>query len=124
LLVVVRSDTGRIALPGGHLDPGETPEQAAERELFEETGISVAFSSSHEVYRGPSRDPRDADHAWYVTAAFHQHLLPGHPAGTAELVASDESRSVAWMPLNDQLFDDLYAGHGAIVAGALARPTA
>jgi 8-oxo-dGTP pyrophosphatase MutT (NUDIX family) len=29
--------------PGGHLDPGETPWEAAHREVVEETGIDVAF---------------------------------------------------------------------------------
>lgn len=29
-------------IPGGHLEPGETPIEAMERELFEETGVRIA----------------------------------------------------------------------------------
>jgi predicted NUDIX family NTP pyrophosphohydrolase len=32
-------------MPGGHIDPGETPDHAARRELFEETGIRVPVSA-------------------------------------------------------------------------------
>lgn len=41
LLCGLRKDTWRWNLPGGSMKPGETPEQAAVRELFEETGIKV-----------------------------------------------------------------------------------
>jgi 8-oxo-dGTP pyrophosphatase MutT (NUDIX family) len=33
-----QSDAG-LQVPGGTMDPGETPEQAVERELFEEAGL-------------------------------------------------------------------------------------
>lgn len=33
--------TRRLDIPGGHIDPGETPEMAAVRETMEETGVVV-----------------------------------------------------------------------------------
>lgn len=49
-VIVVFDESGRLVLcrhrdrttwetPGGHIEPGESPEAAAERELFEETGV-------------------------------------------------------------------------------------
>ena len=45
LLLMKRAEgfsSGGWFLPGGHLDPGERPAEAAVRELREETGINVA----------------------------------------------------------------------------------
>lgn len=37
----LRAHPGQFALPGGRIDPGETPEQAALRELHEELGLDL-----------------------------------------------------------------------------------
>jgi 8-oxo-dGTP pyrophosphatase MutT (NUDIX family) len=42
VLLVRRADDGRWAMPGGWVDPGETPEQAVVREVVEETGLRVS----------------------------------------------------------------------------------
>jgi hypothetical protein len=41
LLLIRRADSGRWALPGGWVDPGQTPEQAVRREVGEETTMTV-----------------------------------------------------------------------------------
>lgn len=41
LAVSRRDDPSMFGLPGGKIDPGETPEQAAYRELEEETGLKA-----------------------------------------------------------------------------------
>lgn len=47
LLVIHHVRLGRWLQPGGHLDPGETPLQAALRETLEETGARAAAGPWH-----------------------------------------------------------------------------
>lgn len=49
---------GAYALPGGFVEIGETVEQAALRELREETGVSGRVVRLIGVYSDPKRDPR------------------------------------------------------------------
>jgi 8-oxo-dGTP pyrophosphatase MutT (NUDIX family) len=46
------SDTGRWVIPGGAIDPDETPAQAAVRETKEESGLDVAVDDLVGVFGG------------------------------------------------------------------------
>jgi len=46
------------ALPGGFIDPGEAPKEAAVREAKEETNLEVVQVREFNVYGQPGRDPR------------------------------------------------------------------
>ncbi|WP_328494961.1 NUDIX hydrolase [Streptomyces sp. NBC_00414] len=103
---------GQFALPGGHVDPGETSRTAAARELLEETGVRVDADDLDliGVFDTPDRDPRGR----YVTAAY----LVTVPADTIAR-AGDDAAAVRWMPLDDT--GHLAFDHGAIVAAARYR---
>ncbi|GGD78833.1 NUDIX domain-containing protein [Microbacterium murale] len=58
LLVIAREKDGRrySVLPGGGIEPGETPEQACRRELLEETGLEGDVLDRLDVDNGPDRE--------------------------------------------------------------------
>lgn len=58
VLIERRNPPHGWALPGGFMDEGETIEQAAVREAFEETGLEVELETLLGVYSRPDRDPR------------------------------------------------------------------
>ncbi len=53
VLLQLRGDDATWGLPGGRLEPGESLEQAARRELLEETGLAAGDLALVDVYSGP-----------------------------------------------------------------------
>lgn len=54
-LLMQRSDNGQWGLPGGYVEKGESVGEAAQREVFEETGVHIAVSRLIGVYSDPKR---------------------------------------------------------------------
>lgn len=62
--------------PGGHIDEGELPEDAARREILEETGLKVEIVADKRV-----PDPKDGKVEYLFTPNHVQleHIPGGHP---------------------------------------------
>lgn len=102
---------GSWALPGGFVDQGERIEDAARRELAEETG--VRFSGPlHQVgaFGDPGRDPR----GWTVSVAWLGDV--GEQPVSAQ--GGDDAASAEWFPLS--ALPALAFDHDHIVARAMA----
>ena len=104
---------GQWALPGGFVDRGESPEEAARRELHEETGLSADKFTQVGAFGDPGRDPR----GWVVSVAY---IVKLENAGSVAVAGDDASR-VQWWPVNR--LPPLAFDHAKIVAMALGLAT-
>lgn len=99
---------GCWALPGGFVGIDESLDDAARRELQEETGLSQAEMRQFYAYGDPDRDPRGR----VVTVAYYA-LIPGD----VPVRGGDDAIEARWFTVDD--LPELAFDHAQIIHDAL-----
>jgi 8-oxo-dGTP diphosphatase len=101
---------GKWALPGGFVNIDETLEDAALREMEEETGVRDVYLEQLYTFGDPRRDPRGR----VITVVYFALI-----SKDVELRAGEESARAAWHPADG--LPDLAFDHGEIIRYAVQR---
>lgn len=86
---------GKWALPGGFVRPNETTEQAAQRELREETGVENVYLEQLYTFSDLGRDPR----TWVMSCAYMALI----DSGQVQVKAGDDADNAAWFKVSYRL---------------------
>ena len=138
MVAIQRADTKAWAIPGGMVDAGEHVSVTLKREFYEEAqNLEGEGQAEHikamlddlfekdgqEVFVGYVDDPRNTDHAWMETSAFHFHVSDAELAAKLALAAGDDAAHVRWLDVDDSVadFKALYASHRDMVVRAVQR---
>jgi 8-oxo-dGTP diphosphatase len=109
-----------LALPGGFVGPRESAEQAAHRELAEETGLELSQLPVHveqlATYTDPERDPR-----MRVVSVAHLTLLATDGQALPVLGAGTDAAAAEWHPVYGVLEQPLAFDHRTILREGLDR---
>ena len=95
---------GLYAFPGGRVEPGESLEEAARRELLEETGVEVgALAQLREILI----DSRGDGGSFYRLTVFGARHLRGEPAADddADEAAFFSLAEIERLPLTDSTLE-------------------
>ena len=103
ILLLRRSPTdtrrpGEWDFPGGRVDPGETPLQAAVRELQEEAGMSVLPDSLALLYVGTEFEDSKTNNV-------HRYLYLTRLDDAPDIILSFEHDDCKWVSLEQALID-------------------
>jgi len=79
VLLVQDCDAGLWSTPGGALEPEDTPANAVIREVWEETGLTVAIERLLGVYGGPDFIVHysNGDETQYISTMFECRVVSG-----------------------------------------------
>lgn len=95
VLLTQRTDNGRWCLPGGGMESGESAAEACEREVWEETSLTVRVTRLIGVYSNPDQLViyPDGNKAFFVVMSFEAEIING------ELGLSDETTAFGYFSL-------------------------
>ena len=102
---------GQYAVPGGFIREEESLEEAAKRELYEETGVRNVFLEQLYSLGDPRRDPRGR----VITVAYYALIS----SEKLSLVAGADAAEAKWFPLNN--LPSLAFDHKQILGYAIER---
>ncbi|MDT8305084.1 MAG: NUDIX domain-containing protein [Anaerolineae bacterium] len=103
---------GMWAIPGGFVEMTESLEQAAARELAEETGVRDVYTEQLYTFGAPDRDPRTR----VITVAYFA-LLPADAVPDPQ--AGSDAAETGWWPVD--ALPELAFDHSEILDYALTR---
>jgi 8-oxo-dGTP diphosphatase len=101
---------GQFAIPGGFVHEDEDLEEAALRELKEETGVADVYLEQLYSFGKPDRDPRGR----VITVAYFALI-----SADRTLKAGTDAAEAAWFPMDD--LPPLAFDHATILNYALER---
>jgi len=81
---------GKLALPGGHVEYGETVEKATVREAEEETGLKIKVKGILGVYSDPERSPNISISTVFIGEIIGGELKAGTDAKMAKFYKVEE----------------------------------
>ena len=122
-VVIEKSTAGHVVLlvggyhgwsfPKGHLKAGESPEEAAHREVLEETGVDVLIDASFS---------RTVDSALPEDRRTVTFFLGHCPAGTPDPIPqSEEVGQAAWIPVDEAYQGIVYIPDRKVLVEALTH---
>ncbi len=98
LLLVLRGKApskGQWAIPGGKVLPGEPLQAAVEREILEETGISIRVGDPAYQFEFIEHDEKGVLRYHYVVLDFFAEYLHGEPC------AGDDAAEARWVSFEE-----------------------
>jgi len=100
---------GKMVFPGGFIKIGETAEDAAIREVMEETSLEVDLDHILGVYSDPNRDPR----GHIMSTVFIGKISTN--SQNKEPIAGDGASSIKWVDIEDMDQEDFGFDHKNIL---------